>query len=182
MKTVYSDGIFYKNNLRVNPFLASCVSFLSPGIAIDYGCGIGTNAVFLQGLGWNTFVVEREDLAIAEIKTKIPQEQVFQGDLMNFNFSLLPSCDLMTCNYVLQHLPQVDAQKFIDIALKKLKIGGYAVFSIFEREKAISFEMLSSFLERNNCSLLQSKKWTRWDYDHGPTHFHKGIESFWRKQ
>ena len=182
MNTPYSDGVFYANNIRVNPFLMDSVEELTPGIAIDYGCGIGTNASFLKQKGWDVYVVEREQIAIDSVIKKIEEKNVIQSDILNLDFSILPQCNLFICNYVLQHISKRDAQQFLASACQNLLIGGHAVLSLFERDEAIDEATLENVMISNSCFLQKSKKWSRWDYDHGPAHFHKGFESLWCKQ
>lgn len=181
MTTLYSDGVFYEKNVRINPFLALCVDSLNCGIAIDFGCGVGTNALYLQERGWNVWAVERESIAVSEARTRISSQQVFQDDIREFDFSLLPDYSLITCNYVLQHFSVEEATIFLKKSIDKLSVGGHLILSIFERENAIDEVALKKLLKELSCDLLQEKHWSRWDYDHGPAHFHRGYESFWIK-
>ena len=181
MQTPYSDGVFYANNTKINPFLASCIENISPNIAVDFGCGIGTNSCYLQQHGWEVWVVEREDIAVNVVKASIPHDRIFHNDIREMDFSLLPNFSLAICNYVLQHLALQEAIFFLQKVVNKLPCGGHVVLSIFERENAIDAAGLKDFLTDSQCQLLQEKTWSRWDYDHGPAHFHKGHESFWLK-
>ena len=63
----YSDGIFYSKNTRINPFLEKAVSGIIPGVAIDFGCGIGTNSKFLRNNGWDVYAIDREIIAIENV-------------------------------------------------------------------------------------------------------------------
>ena len=182
MLTPYSDGVFYANNKRINPFLVSCVEMLSPASAVDFGCGMGVNACYLQEKGWIVWVVEREDLAINAVRKYFPHDRIFQSDIREFDFSLLPDVSLVVCNYVLQHLSVVESELFLQKIVEKLPIGGRIMLSIFERENAIDSVTLKKYLMSNKCKLVQEKLWTRWDTDHGPVHFHRGYESFWERE
>lgn len=181
MTSAYSDGVFYANNVRINPFLASCVAALSPEIAVDFGCGVGTNALFLQQLGWKVWCVDREDIAINSIRKRIPPERVIQTDIRELDITTLPNYSLVICNYVLQHIAAEEAKLFLLKVAEKLPQGGHLILSIFERDGAIDKSSLKNLLEEHQCKLLQEKCWSRWDYDHGPAHFHNGYESFWEK-
>ena len=176
----YSDGNFYNANTRLNPFLVECVSDVKPGISIDFGCGIGTNSHYLQQNGWDVYLIDREEIAIKALSNRFDSNKVFQNDITNMDFSKLPMCNLVLCNYVLQHLPVQCAYSFINNAISKLQPLGYLVVSIFERENAISFSELDNHLKSLNGILIKKKSWCRLDSDHGPVHFHSGIECFWR--
>ena len=181
MTNPYSDGVFYANNVRINPFLASCVEALSPDIAVDFGCGMGTNTLYLQQLGWEIWAIEREDIAVNALKEHIPPARVFQKDIRELDFLTLPNYSLAICNYVLQHLSLDESKTFLRTVVEKLPVGGHLVLSIFERDGAIDEVTLKYFMSGIRCKLLQEKSWSRWDYDHGPAHFHKGHESFWER-
>ncbi|MDO4857598.1 MAG: class I SAM-dependent methyltransferase [Thermoguttaceae bacterium] len=182
MDTSYSDGIFYDNNHRINPFLISVTKTISPGIVIDYGCGIGTNAQYLKQLGWEVFVVEKEPIAISSLRKKFETERIVVGDCTSLDFSRLPTCDLAICNYVLQHFSVEAAEIFLLNVVSKVKEDGYLQISLFDRENVITSTQINSLFRNNGCVLLEQKYWTRWDHDHGPVHFHKGYESFWKKK
>lgn len=181
MSNQYSDGVFYHNNTRVNPFLVNNINTLIPGTAIDFGCGIGTNASYLKDIGWNVYLIEREDIALATINKSFSNDKVYHQDITKIVFKDLPICDLILCNYVMQHLTIDEAKVFIQNAISILSPNGHLIFSIFEREACIGFSTLVSVMEEQECSLLACKHWSRLDVDHGPAHYHNGVESFWKK-
>ena len=43
---------------RPNPFLEEVVPQLTPGVALDVGCGAGRDAVFLASLGWRVLALD----------------------------------------------------------------------------------------------------------------------------
>ena len=49
---------------KVNPVLAEVASTLTPGKALDVGCGEGADAIHLAELGWDTLGVEASSVAL----------------------------------------------------------------------------------------------------------------------
>lgn len=182
MKSPYSDGVFYAHNVIINPFLVSAVAGLQPGIAVDFGCGMGANVAFLRRAGWQVWMVEREEIAVAELRRKFDPSFVIQADLRQLDFNLLPTCDLVTCNYVVQHLTRDEVAGFLRKAVSCLKPNGLFVLSNFQRADAVPFDELKPTMEGLGSELLSTKEWEREDRDHGPVHFHRGVESLWRKR
>lgn len=182
MSTAYSDGVFYARNNIVNPSLVAAVKDLEPGVAADIGCGMGPNAEFLTQAGWDVWLVEREDLAVMNLRQRFNPERILQADLRTLDFSLLPKLDLVTCNYVVQHLSAEEVVAFFKAVLGKLKDGGRFVLSNFERKDAVPFEFLARVLTESGCRLAAQNSWGRWDLAHGPAHFHRGVESLWIRQ
>ncbi len=178
----YSDGIFYSKNTRINPFLEKAVSGIIPGVAIDFGCGIGTNSKFLRNNGWDVYAIDREIIAIENVLKILPRSRVYKEDIIDIDYSRLPMCKLITCNYVMQHMSIEEAKATILNMLKLLIRDGLIVFSIFSRNNCIDFDLINSIMKSNSCILKDKKEWIRKDVDHGPVHLHKGIEGLWIKR
>lgn len=54
---------------RVNVRFAEVVSPLTPGLALDLGCGEGADAVWLAERGWNVVAVDISDTALQRART-----------------------------------------------------------------------------------------------------------------
>lgn len=176
----YSDGFFYAINNRPNPFLVSLAATIRPGVAIDVGCGMGPNAKWLFNQGWKVHVIEQEELAVAHLLELFPPELIHIGNAMDVTFDLTEKFDLLTCNYMLQHLSVDDAVMLIKKMLNRMSGGGIQVYSIFELPGVISYTRLKSIMEASGAKLLASKKWSVEDSNHGPVHHHSIVESAWK--
>lgn len=176
----YSDGVFYAINNRPNPFLVSLVATIRPGVAIDVGSGMGPNAKWLFDQGWKVHVIEQEDLAVAHLLELFPREYVHVGNAMEVSFESTVKFDLLTCNYMLQHLSIDDASILIKKMLDRMSEGAVQVYSLFERPGAISYARLKLIMEASGAKLLASKNWSVEDSNHGPMHHHSIVESAWK--
>lgn len=54
-------------NSRVNPVLAEIVGALTPGTALDLGCGAGGDALWLADRGWRVTAVDISDTAVRRL-------------------------------------------------------------------------------------------------------------------
>ncbi len=179
MSSLYSDGEFYKTNTIFNPFIKKVVKDLTPGTVIDFGCGIGTNIYNLKKMGWNVYGVEREPIAVEKAQELIGGDKIFERDINELDFDLLPSFDLALCNYVLQHINKDDVFTFFNKLFRKTKKESYYIISFFDDRDGITFSEINDYLNKNNWTLESCKRWERLDTNHGSPHIHKGIESLW---
>lgn len=176
----YSDGVFYAINTHPNPFLVSVAEELSPGVAIDVGSGMGPNAKWLFDHGWQVHVVEQEKLAIEHLSQLFPCEFIHQGNALQVMLDPDVRFDLLTCNYMLQHLSIDDAISLVRKMTGRMLPGGVQVYSLFEFPGAISFADLTGVMESSGATMLARKSWTVEDANHGPTHHHSIVESAWK--
>lgn len=176
----YSDGVFYAINTHPNPFLMSVAENLEPGIAVDVGSGMGPNAKWLFDQGWKVHVIEQEELALAHLLELFPREYIHVGNAMEMSFDTTLKFNLLTCNYMLQHLSIDDATRLIKKMLDKMSAGAVQVYSLFEFPGAISFAELKSIMEESGARLLTTKTWSVEDSNHGPRHHHSIVESAWK--
>jgi 2-polyprenyl-3-methyl-5-hydroxy-6-metoxy-1,4-benzoquinol methylase len=180
MPTTYSDGIFYKNNHRINPFIIKNISNITVGSSIDFGCGIGTNSKYLKSKGWQVLGVEIEDIAVEQAKINL-DGNVLKANISTLDWETIPSCNLVLCNYVFQHIPIPNAHIFLDNLSRKVLPGGHVIMSVFQRDEAIPFVDVQERLISNDFIVSEKKEWSRWDYDHGPAHFHVATECLFQK-
>ncbi len=180
MKSSYEDGAFYNQNTRVNPFLIEHVNGLPAGQAIDFGCGVGTNSGYLLSRGWNVLGIDVEDIALDMAGKKL-NGNIFRQDLRAIEWDALPDFNLALCNYVIQHLSITEASTFLNDLAAHLASRGWLFLSVFDRENVLCFSEAAQLLANVGLVLQESKNWKRWDYDHGPAHFHVGTEAFFLK-
>lgn len=181
MKSKYSDGKFYEANVRYNPFISQMVEKLNQGTVVDFGCGAGTNIRHLVRLGWKAYAVDIEPLAVRKARSILPSDRVFLSGIEDFDFNKIPDVELVLCNYVFQHMSYMEIERFLKRISKKVKPNGHFILSFFKNRGNISFSDVTVFFEKNNWEILQKKEWYRKDIDHGASHIHEGLESFWRK-
>ena len=181
MNSAYSDGSFYASNTRYNPFIAEMSSTLSPGVAVDFGCGIGTNLYNLMYIGWDVYAIDIEPLAVKKAREILPANHVHLSSIDEFNLSVVPDIDLVLCNYVFQHMAYCEIERFIQNVSCKTKQSGHFILSFFEHRGDADFEKVASCFRKNGWQMLKEKAWRREDLDHGCPHTHEGIESFWEK-
>lgn len=181
MNSSYSDGVFYASNIKFNPFVAYASKSLHKGVAIDFGCGAGTNLYNLMQEGWIVYGVDREPLAIQKAQSKLPRDHIFLSEIDSFDFEKVPKAELILCNYVFQHLSRHEIERFVTNISSKVKTGGHFVFSFFEHRTDVTFSQVSNLLEEHRWKLLKMKEWSRLDTDHGDPHMHYGVESLWYK-
>ena len=177
----YSDGVFYSKNTKINPFIVKAVTNLTPGIAIDFGCGIGSNSKFLKERGWDVYAIDKESIAIEGVSKILSLSNIYKADIVNMDYSILPKSNLIICNYILQHLSIEEAKTSIINMAKLLVKGGFIIFSIFSRKDCIKFDQINEAMKSQNCLLKEKKIWIRKDIAHGPVHLHNGIEGLWIK-
>ena len=176
----YSDGVFYAINKHPNPFLISVAETMTPGVALDVGCGMGPNAKWLFDQGWKVHVIEQEEIALAHLLELFPSEYIHIGNAMDVAFDQTVRFDLLTCNYMLQHLSIAEATTLIKKMLGRMSVGAVQVYSLFESSGTISFVDLKSIMEESGAELMATKNWSVEDSNHGPTHHHSIVESAWK--
>lgn len=86
------------------PLVDEALEGLSPGRALDAGCGTGRHAARLAALGHETIGVDRSEAMLAVARERVPGAEFRSGD-----FTDLPleddSMDVAVCALALTHLP-----------------------------------------------------------------------------
>jgi len=95
------------------------ISFIKNGKILDIGCGNGKYLSKMKNLGWQSFGVEFNDVAVKACKKN--NLDVFQGELKNAHFEP-QEMDLVTARHVIEHIPDVNS--FFEEVNKVLKPGG----------------------------------------------------------
>lgn len=102
--------------------------FSEPGIAIELGCGVGNEAVYMADRGWTVFAVDQQEAAMKFLKerkspssTLIPvHADITQKELWNN----LPQSDLIFASYALPFVPQKNFKIVWAQLCGKLSSGG----------------------------------------------------------
>lgn len=91
-----------------NPHLVREIAGLSPGTAIDAGCGAGTEAIWLAAQGWQVTGVDisGEALALAASRDETRSVDWVEADLSAWEPGT--AYDLVTTHYAHPSMPQLD--------------------------------------------------------------------------
>jgi SAM-dependent methyltransferase len=113
-----------------NPFLEECVGRLSPGLALDLGCGAGREAIYLASLGWRVIAIDLLPDAIEIAKTfasRYPEiSNRIEWVVADVSRSLpeAQNPDLVTMFYFLD-------RQAIAAAIERLRPGGSVILETF---------------------------------------------------
>ncbi len=116
-----------------NEILVDQVESLTPGRALEYGCGTGSNAVWLAKQGWQVTAVDYSGVAIEKGK-RMAAEQALNVDFIVADASTYQpqgQYELITCFYI-QLFPEQRA-KMLANSSKALAPGGTFLFVSHDR-------------------------------------------------
>ncbi|MDP6453314.1 MAG: class I SAM-dependent methyltransferase [SAR202 cluster bacterium] len=101
---------------------------LKPGKALDIGCGVGGNVVWLASQGWNATGIDFSDAAIKHGRSLAAKMGVEAEFLLAdaANDKIHGEYDLITMFYL--HLPSDDRARMLAEASKSLAAGGTLLF------------------------------------------------------
>jgi SAM-dependent methyltransferase len=111
---------YYKNKMGLppRPIVADALHlFQNQGKAIDLGCGVGNEAVFLLNHGWTVWAIDSEDKAIQLIKqrTDIKDSKQIISAVAKFEdestWNTLPIVDFIYASYALPFCKQMEFKK-----------------------------------------------------------------------
>jgi 2-polyprenyl-3-methyl-5-hydroxy-6-metoxy-1,4-benzoquinol methylase len=98
-----------------NPTLVTEVSGLQPGRALDIGCGVGSDAIWLASQGWKVTALDVSQVALDRAAARARQAAVQVGWIhARLEDAQLPAggFDLVSAHYpALRHSPMHDAAK-----------------------------------------------------------------------
>jgi SAM-dependent methyltransferase len=121
-----------------NPTLVGAVSGLEPGVALELGCGSGTNAVWLAQQGWRVTAVDWSPVGLANAKAQADAAGV-QLDLQERDlFDWTPpvgAFELVLIVYL--HLPPAEREPVYSAAMRAVVPGGRLVIIGHDRSNAI---------------------------------------------
>ena len=113
--------------------LMECTGNLEPGRALDLGCGIGENAIWLAERGWRVTGVDFSDVAIEKAKVRAANKRVEVDFIVSDASVYLPSgrYDLITSFYI--HLLPEERARMLANAVEALAPGGRILFVSHDR-------------------------------------------------
>jgi SAM-dependent methyltransferase len=129
------DGSMWSG--RPNGRLVTEVGGLTPGRALDVGCGEGADAIWLAGRGWNVTAIDVSDVALGRARAAAERANVevewISGDAQR---TPLParSFDLVSLQY--PALPKATGEAAVQALFDTLRPGGLllAVYHDFDDE------------------------------------------------
>lgn len=116
---------------RVNPTMSSLVADLTPGRALDLGCGEGGDVLWLARQGWQALGVDISETAVARARAHAAQEDLGTGSA-NFLVADLPGdmpdgpYDLITASF-LQSPVELDRHRILRAAADRVEVGGHLI-------------------------------------------------------
>ena len=113
--------------------LMDCTGNLEPGRALDLGCGIGENAIWLAERGWQVTGVDFSDVAIEKAKVRAADKRVEVDFIVSDASVYLPSgrYDLITSFYI--HLLPEERARMLANSVNALAPGGRILFVSHDR-------------------------------------------------
>jgi SAM-dependent methyltransferase len=123
----YADGTYRWWHLSVPPpELLGAISdgwLPSPGYALDVGCGLGTEAAYLYGIGWRSVGVDLSPVAVARAARLNPGPQYLRANLLSLPFQ--PSAfDAVLDRGCFHYLESGDRPGYAAEVSRVLKPGG----------------------------------------------------------
>ena len=108
--------------------LVEQVNDLSPGRALEIGCGTGGNAIWLAEKGWKVTAVDYSDVAIGKARQRAKERGVSPDFVVAdaSTYQLDGQYDLVTSFYI--QLPSELRKKTLAVAMKALVPGGTLLF------------------------------------------------------
>lgn len=122
---------FFKFGEKVNKNIEHFIKILpKSGKVLDLGCGMGANGDFFVKNGFKVTCVEKDDVAIDNIKKKFPKINVIKSDILNFSFPA-EEYDLVLVLNVLHFFNLEQIKQIISNTVKSLKKDGLVYLHIF---------------------------------------------------
>lgn len=115
---------------RVNPWLAEVAGPLTPGRALDLGCGEGADVLFLAEKGWRAVGIDISETALSRAEAEAVRRGV--TDRVEFRQMNLSDAfpegtfDLLSAQF-LQSLVRLDRERIFSAAARSVTPGGLLI-------------------------------------------------------
>jgi SAM-dependent methyltransferase len=123
----YADGTYRWWHLSVpSPELLGAIAdgwFPSPAHALDVGCGLGTEAAYLSGIGWRVVGVDLSPVAVAAADRLNPGPQYVRANLLRLPLQSA-AFDAVLDRGCFHYLERGDRQGYAAEVRRVLKPGG----------------------------------------------------------
>lgn len=177
-----SPKIISPKNIIAIPFhseVLEAMESLSPGKALDLGCGQGRNALFLAQHGFEVTAVDQNELALEILQSIVEQEDLeMTVGLYDINSAnLKQSYDLIVSTVVLMFLQADRIPAIIRNMQDQTNPGGYNLIVCAMDTEDYPCQVPFSFTFKEGELADYYKDWELVKYNENPGHLHRRDEN-----
>ena len=167
------------NSNPVHSEVLEAMESLSPGKALDLGCGQGRNALFLAQHGFEVTAVDQNELALEILQSIIEQEDLeMTVGLYDINSAnLKQSYDLIVSTVVLMFLQADRIPAIIRNMQDQTNPGGYNLIVCAMDTEDYPCQVPFSFTFKEGELADYYKDWELVKYNENPGHLHRRDEN-----
>ncbi|WP_455166277.1 SAM-dependent methyltransferase TehB [Streptococcus sp.] len=166
------------NSNPVHSEVLEAMESLSPGKALDLGCGQGRNALFLAQHGFEVTAVDQNELALEILQSIVEQEDLeMTVGLYDINSAnLKQSYDLIVSTVVLMFLQADRIPAIIRNMQEQTNPGGYNLIVCAMDTEDYPCQVPFSFTFKEGELADYYKDWELIKYNENPGHLHRRDE------
>lgn len=166
------------NSNPVHSEVLEAMQFLSPGKALDLGCGKGRNALFLAQQGFDVTAVDQNELALEILQSIVEQEDLeMTVGLYDINSAALTQTyDLIISTVVLMFLQADRIPAIIQNMQDQTNPGGYNLIVCAMDTEDYPCQVPFSFTFKEGELADYYKDWELIKYNENPGHLHRRDE------
>ena len=166
------------NSNPVHSEVLEAMQFLSPGKALDLGCGQGRNALFLAQQGFDVTAVDQNELALEILQSIVEQEDLeMTVGLYDINSAALTQTyDLIVSTVVLMFLQADRIPDIIQNMQDQTNPGGYNLIVCAMDTEDYPCQVPFSFTFKEGELADYYKDWELIKYNENPGHLHRRDE------
>lgn len=173
---------YFPKKYNSNPFhseVLEAMESLSPGKALDLGCGQGRNALFLAQHGFEVTAVDQNELALEILQSIVEQEDLeMTVGLYDINSAnLKQSYDLIVSTVVLMFLQADRIPAIIRNMQDQTNPGGYNLIVCAMDTEDYPCQVPFSFTFKEGELADYYKDWELVKYNENPGHLHRRDEN-----
>ena len=167
------------NSNPVHSEVLEAMESLSPGKALDLGCGQGRNALFLAQHGFEVTAVDQNELALEILQSIVEQEDLeMTVGLYDINSAnLKQSYDLIVSTVVLMFLQADRIPEIIRNMQDQTNPGGYNLIVCAMDTEDYPCQVPFSFTFKEGELADYYKDWELVKYNENPGHLHRRDEN-----
>lgn len=167
------------NSNPVHSEVLEAMESLSPGKALDLGCGQGRNALFLAQHGFEVTAVDQNELALEVLQSIVEQEDLeMTVGLYDINSAnLKQSYDLIVSTVVLMFLQADRIPAIIRNMQDQTNPGGYNLIVCAMDTEDYPCQVPFSFTFKEGELADYYKDWELVKYNENPGHLHRRDEN-----
>ena len=167
------------NSNPVHSEVLEAMESLSPGKALDLGCGQGRNALFLAQHGFEVTAVDQNELALEILQSIVEQEDLeMTVGLYDINSAnLKQSYDLIVSTVVLMFLQADRIPAIIRNMQEQTNPGGYNLIVCAMDTEDYPCQVPFSFTFKEGELADYYKDWELVKYNENPGHLHRRDEN-----